>query len=39
LQLPLLVVAGGPGFASTYLEPLELMVGVGRQVIFFDAVS
>lgn len=37
-KLPLLVISGGPGLPSSYLEPLELMAGVGRQVIFYDQV-
>lgn len=38
-QAPLLVISGGPGLPSSYMEPLELMAGVGRQVIFYDQVS
>jgi hypothetical protein len=33
------VLAGGPGLPASYLEPLELMAGVGRQVIFYDQVG
>ncbi|WIA19024.1 hypothetical protein OEZ85_003685 [Tetradesmus obliquus] len=38
-KAPLLVLAGGPGLPVSYLEPLELMAGVGRQVIFYDQVG
>jgi hypothetical protein len=38
-KAPLLVLPGGPGLPASYLEPLELMAGVGRQVIFYDQVS
>lgn len=37
-QVLLLVVSGGPGLPCSYLETLELMAGVGRQVIFYDQV-
>jgi hypothetical protein len=38
-KAPLLVLPGGPGLPASYLEPLELMAGVGRQVIFYDQVG
>lgn len=37
-KLPLLVISGGPGLPASYLETLEFMAGVGRQVIFYDQV-
>lgn len=37
-KLPLLVLHGGPGLPSRYLETLELLAGQGRQVIFYDQV-
>jgi L-proline amide hydrolase len=33
---PLLVLHGGPGASSDYLEPLEAMAKTGRRVIFYD---
>lgn len=38
-KLPVLVLPGGPGLPCSYLEPMELMAGVGRQVIFYDQVG
>jgi proline-specific peptidase len=35
-KLPLLVLHGGPGASSDYLEPLEAMARTGRRVIFYD---
>lgn len=35
-KLPLLVLHGGPGASSDYLEPLEAMANTGRRVIFYD---
>jgi L-proline amide hydrolase len=35
-QFPLLVLHGGPGASSDYMEPLEAMVKTGRRVIFYD---
>jgi pimeloyl-ACP methyl ester carboxylesterase len=35
-KLPLVVVHGGPGLPSDYLESLELLAGTGRRVIFYD---
>lgn len=35
-KLPLLVLHGGPGASSDYLEPLEAMARIGRRVIFYD---
>ena len=37
-KLPLLVLHGGPGLPSRYLETLELLAGQGRRVIFYDQV-
>jgi pimeloyl-ACP methyl ester carboxylesterase len=38
-KLPLLVLHGGPGLPSRYLETLELLAGQGRRVIFYDQVG
>ncbi|BDA40775.1 Proline iminopeptidase [Coccomyxa sp. Obi] len=38
-KLPLLVLHGGPGLPSRYLETLELLAGQGRQVIFYDQIG
>ena len=35
---PLLVLHGGPGLPSRYLETLELLAGQDRQIIFYDQV-
>jgi proline-specific peptidase len=35
-RLPLLLLHGGPGVPSDYLEPLELLAADGRQVIRYD---
>ncbi len=35
-KLPLLCLHGGPGVAHDYLEPLEMIAGSGREVIFYD---
>ena len=35
---PLLVLHGGPGLPSRYLETLELLAGQDRRVIFYDQV-
>jgi len=37
--LPTLVVHGGPGLSSTYLESLELLAADGRQIIFYDQIG
>ena len=37
-DLPILVVHGGPGLSSRYLETLELM-GIYRQVVFYDQIG
>lgn len=33
---PLMVIHGGPGLPSRYLETVELLSGLGRQVVFYD---
>ena len=35
---PLLVLHGGPGLTSRYLETLELLAGQDGRVIFYDQV-
>lgn len=35
-RLPLLLLHGGPGVPSDYLEPLELLANHGREVIRYD---
>jgi hypothetical protein len=35
---PALVIHGGPGLSSAYLESLELLAADGRQIIFYDQV-
>eukprot|EP00898_Chlorokybus_atmophyticus_P002561 jgi/Chlat1/3305/Chrsp22S00252 len=35
-HLPLLVLHGGPGFGSAYLESLELLTSQDRQIAFYD---
>jgi proline-specific peptidase len=35
-RLPLVLLHGGPGVPSDYLEPLELLAGGGREVIRYD---
>lgn len=38
-KLPLLVIHGGPGLPSHYLETVELLGAVERRVIFYDQVK
>jgi proline-specific peptidase len=35
-RLPVLMLHGGPGASSEYLEPLEALAATGRRVIFYD---
>ena len=35
-KLPLLVLHGGPGGPSDYLEPLEELADTGRPIVFYD---
>lgn len=35
-RLPLVVVNGGPGLSSSYLEPLEQLARDGREVVLYD---
>lgn len=35
-RLPIVLLHGGPGVPSDYLEPLELLAGDGREVIRYD---
>jgi len=35
-KLPVLIIHGGPGLPSQYMESLELLASEGRQVIFYD---
>ena len=35
-RLPIVILHGGPGVPSDYLEPLELLAGSGREVIRYD---
>uniref|UniRef100_A0A7S1T040 AB hydrolase-1 domain-containing protein n=1 Tax=Tetraselmis chuii TaxID=63592 RepID=A0A7S1T040_9CHLO len=36
---PALVIHGGPGLSSAYLESLELLAADGRQIIFYDQIG
>jgi proline-specific peptidase len=38
-KLPLLVLHGGPGGPSDYLEPLEELADIGRPIVFYDQVG
>jgi proline-specific peptidase len=35
-KLPLLVLHGGPGGPSDYLQPLEKLADTGRPIVFYD---
>ena len=35
-RFPLLVLHGGPGGPSDYLEPLEELADTGRPIVFYD---
>ncbi len=35
-RLPLLLLHGGPGAGSDYLEPFEALAGAGRRVVLYD---
>lgn len=37
-KTPILLIHGGPGLSSRYLESMELLCGVGRRVVFYDQV-
>ena len=38
-RLPLLIVAGGPGLSSEYLQSLAILAKGGREVIFYDTLG
>ncbi len=38
-KLPLLCLHGGPGAPHDYLEPLGVLAGTGRRVVFYDQIG